>query len=229
MFLSDRSLPQKVSYRFRYQQGRSPYYGVTRKWDISDREWRHGRRFILTAWPWMVLHSIVGRAVAYSVPSLLPHYHITFSLLFVSLKLSWMTTAYFVAVHAVFFVLSWMQVPALCYGLALLLVSHHDVFELDLLKDTQGNVIFQSFHRRDGLVRRKRDRLGSQANDHLMLIKRNHAQDHFAGTLPGHNEGRRIGFPMPLIPLLVSLYFGAYASQDVMEWESSAAEKSRVQ
>ncbi|XP_077523671.1 uncharacterized protein LOC144134696 isoform X1 [Amblyomma americanum] len=65
----NRSLPQKVSYRFRYQQGRSPYYGVTRKWDISDREWRHGRRFILTAWPWMVLHSIVGRAFAYSVPS----------------------------------------------------------------------------------------------------------------------------------------------------------------
>ncbi|XP_077523072.1 protein-cysteine N-palmitoyltransferase Rasp-like [Amblyomma americanum] len=76
------------------------------------------------------------------VLTLLPHYRITFSLLFVSLKLSWMTTAYFVAVHAVFFVLSWMQVPALCYGLALLLVSHHDVFELDLLKvlfDNRGD------------------------------------------------------------------------------------------
>ncbi|KAH7941805.1 hypothetical protein HPB49_017659 [Dermacentor silvarum] len=32
-----------------------------------------------------------------------------------------------------------------------------------------------------------------------------------------------LGFPVPLVPVLVSLYFGAYASQDVMEWEAASA------
>ncbi|XP_037575114.1 protein-cysteine N-palmitoyltransferase HHAT isoform X1 [Dermacentor silvarum] len=32
-----------------------------------------------------------------------------------------------------------------------------------------------------------------------------------------------LGFPVPLVPVLVALYFGAYASQDVMEWETASA------
>uniref|UniRef100_G3MSZ3 Uncharacterized protein n=1 Tax=Amblyomma maculatum TaxID=34609 RepID=G3MSZ3_AMBMU len=135
----DTTLPQKLPYQFRYSDGRSPYFGKTRKWDLSDREWRNARHFIVTTWPWLVLHSVVGRAVAHAVPSLLPHYHAAFSVAFVSLKLTWFSAACYLAQHAVFFALAWMKVPALCYGVALILVSLYDLFQLDLL-----NVVYES-------------------------------------------------------------------------------------
>uniref|UniRef100_L7M0S4 Putative acyltransferase required for palmitoylation of hedgehog hh family of secreted signaling n=1 Tax=Rhipicephalus pulchellus TaxID=72859 RepID=L7M0S4_RHIPC len=124
----NRTLPKRLSHLLT----RSPYWGVTRKWDLSDKEWSEGRQFILTAWPWLLLHSIIGRALAHAAPLLVPHFHAAYSLLFVSFKLGWLSAAIIFAEHAAFFGLACMGVPALCYGGALLAVTHYKVFQYDI-------------------------------------------------------------------------------------------------
>ncbi|XP_049526182.1 protein-cysteine N-palmitoyltransferase HHAT isoform X3 [Dermacentor silvarum] len=124
----NRSLPKRLNHVLT----RSSYWGVTRKWDLSDREWREGRQFILMAWPWLLLHSVIGRALAHVMPSLVPHYHAAYSLLFVTFKLGWLSAAIFFAEHAAFFGLACLGVPALCYGAALLALTHYKVFDYDI-------------------------------------------------------------------------------------------------
>ncbi|KAL1481615.1 hypothetical protein MTO96_034340 [Rhipicephalus appendiculatus] len=60
----NRAVPIRLSHHLT----RSPYWGVARKWDLSDQEWREGRQFIVTVWPWLLLHSIIGRALSHTVP-----------------------------------------------------------------------------------------------------------------------------------------------------------------
>ncbi|XP_065282283.1 protein-cysteine N-palmitoyltransferase HHAT-like [Dermacentor albipictus] len=128
------SLPQKLSHVVGGTLIRSPYYGVTRYWDLTDREWREGRHFLVTAWPWLLLHSVLGRALGHLVPSLVPGYHVTYSLVFMSLKFGWHSATLFVLEHGVFFALSWIGVPALCYVVAMATVTHYDVFKLDFFE-----------------------------------------------------------------------------------------------
>ncbi|KAH7941804.1 hypothetical protein HPB49_017658 [Dermacentor silvarum] len=125
------SLPQKLIYFEGGPLSRSSYYGVTRYWDLTDREWREGRLFLVTTWPWLLLHSVIGRALAHVVPSLVPGYHVAYSLIFVSLKFGWHSAAFFVFEHGVFFALSWIGVPVLCYVVAIVMVAHYDLFRLD--------------------------------------------------------------------------------------------------
>ncbi|KAH7941806.1 hypothetical protein HPB49_017660 [Dermacentor silvarum] len=135
------SLPQKLSHFEDSTLIQSPYYGVTRYWDISDQEWREGRHFILTTWPWLLLHSVTGRALAHVVPSLVPGYHVAYSLIFVSLKFGWYSAAFFVFEHGVFFALTLIGVPLLCYVVAVVMVAHYDLFGHDFFQivyDTNG-------------------------------------------------------------------------------------------
>lgn len=37
-----------------------------------------------------------------------------------------------------------------------------------------------------------------------------------------------LGFPVPIVPLLVALYFGSHASIDTMEWEAADAARSKA-
>uniref|UniRef100_A0A131XJM8 Putative acyltransferase required for palmitoylation of hedgehog hh family of secreted signaling n=1 Tax=Hyalomma excavatum TaxID=257692 RepID=A0A131XJM8_9ACAR len=121
---------------------KSTYYGVTRYWDLSDREWREGRRFLLSAWPWLLLHSVIGRALGHVRPSVLPGYHVTYSLIFVALVLGWQSACLFIFEHAVFFALSCIGVRTLCYVVGVLMVAHYDLSGYDLL-----HVVFQAHGR----------------------------------------------------------------------------------
>uniref|UniRef100_A0A131XK66 Putative acyltransferase required for palmitoylation of hedgehog hh family of secreted signaling n=1 Tax=Hyalomma excavatum TaxID=257692 RepID=A0A131XK66_9ACAR len=126
----NRSLPKRLSHLIT----RSPYWGFTRKWDTSDQEWREARQFFLTAWPWLLLHSVIGRGLTHAAPSLVPYFHAAYSLLFLSLKLGWLCAAIIFAEHAVFFALACLGVPALCYGGALFAVAHYKVFQLEIFE-----------------------------------------------------------------------------------------------
>ncbi|XP_077521906.1 protein-cysteine N-palmitoyltransferase HHAT-like isoform X1 [Amblyomma americanum] len=125
------SLPKQLPYMFSVDVRRSPY-GVDRKWDLSDEEWREGRLFMVKAWPWLLLHSVIGRLLGHAAPSLVPHYHAAYSLLFVSLELGLPSAVFFVVEHAVFFALAWLRLPVLSYLVAFLMVSHFDLFGYDL-------------------------------------------------------------------------------------------------
>ncbi|XP_077521907.1 protein-cysteine N-palmitoyltransferase HHAT-like isoform X2 [Amblyomma americanum] len=100
--------------------------------DLSDEEWREGRLFMVKAWPWLLLHSVIGRLLGHAAPSLVPHYHAAYSLLFVSLELGLPSAVFFVVEHAVFFALAWLRLPVLSYLVAFLMVSHFDLFGYDL-------------------------------------------------------------------------------------------------
>ncbi|XP_037275005.2 protein-cysteine N-palmitoyltransferase HHAT [Rhipicephalus microplus] len=134
----NRSVPIRLSHHVT----RSSYWGVTRKWDLSDKEWSEVRQFILAAWPWLLLHSVIGRGLAHAVPTVVPYFHVAYSLLFVSFKLGWLSAAIILAEHAVFFGLACMGVPALCYGGALLALTHHKVFQYDTF-----DVVYQWYGR----------------------------------------------------------------------------------
>uniref|UniRef100_G3MSB5 Acyltransferase required for palmitoylation of hedgehog hh family of secreted signaling n=1 Tax=Amblyomma maculatum TaxID=34609 RepID=G3MSB5_AMBMU len=126
------SLPEQIPFVF-IDMRRSPY-GLSRKWDLTDHEWKECRRFVLKAWPWLILHSVVARALGYVVPSFVPHYHVAYSLLFVSLKLGLQSAAIFVFEHTVFFALAWLRLPVLTYAVAFFMVSHFDLFGYDFFR-----------------------------------------------------------------------------------------------
>ncbi|KAL3208247.1 hypothetical protein MRX96_009654 [Rhipicephalus microplus] len=121
------NLPQTLRDVAGHHLTESPYYGVKRYWDLSDREWRGSRQYLVSTWPWLLLHSVIGRALSHVVPSVVPVYHAAYSLLFVSLTLGWHSAAFFVFEHAVFFALAWTGVPSLCYVAAIVMVAHYDV------------------------------------------------------------------------------------------------------
>ncbi|XP_077521908.1 protein-cysteine N-palmitoyltransferase HHAT-like isoform X3 [Amblyomma americanum] len=68
------SLPKQLPYMFSVDVRRSPY-GVDRKWDLSDEEWREGRLFMVKAWPWLLLHSVIGRLLGHAAPSIVLERH----------------------------------------------------------------------------------------------------------------------------------------------------------
>ncbi|XP_049266720.1 protein-cysteine N-palmitoyltransferase HHAT isoform X3 [Rhipicephalus sanguineus] len=136
------SLPRTLSHVTAHWLMESPYFGVDRYWDLSDREWREGRQYLVSTWPWLLLHSVIGRVLTHVVPSVVPGYHAAYSLLFVSLTLGWHSAAFFVLEHAVFFALTWVGVPALCYVVAIMMVTHYDVFKYDFFQivlETRGD------------------------------------------------------------------------------------------
>ncbi|XP_075723193.1 protein-cysteine N-palmitoyltransferase Rasp isoform X2 [Rhipicephalus microplus] len=136
------NLPQTLRGVAGHHLTESPYYGVKRYWDLSDREWRGSRQYLVSTWPWLLLHSVIGRALSHVVPSVVPVYHAAYSLLFVSLTLGWHSAAFFVFEHAVFFALTWTGVPSLCYVAAIVMVAHYDVFKYDFFQivlETHGD------------------------------------------------------------------------------------------
>lgn len=136
------NLPQTLRDVAGHHLTESPYYGVKRYWDLSDREWRGSRQYLVSTWPWLLLHSAIGRALSHVVPSVVPVYHAAYSLLFVSLTLGWHSAAFFVFEHAVFFALAWTGVPSLCYVAAIVMVAHYDVFKYDFFQivlETHGD------------------------------------------------------------------------------------------
>uniref|UniRef100_A0A224YSS5 Acyltransferase required for palmitoylation of hedgehog hh family of secreted signaling n=1 Tax=Rhipicephalus zambeziensis TaxID=60191 RepID=A0A224YSS5_9ACAR len=136
------SLPRTLRHVAGHWLTESPYYGVERYWDLSDREWREARQYLVSTWPWLLLHSIIGRVLAHVAPSVVLGYHAAYSLLFASLTLGWHSAAFFVFEHAVFFTLTWIGVPALCYVVAIIMVAHYDVFKHDFFQivlETRGD------------------------------------------------------------------------------------------
>uniref|UniRef100_G3MLN7 Acyltransferase required for palmitoylation of hedgehog hh family of secreted signaling n=1 Tax=Amblyomma maculatum TaxID=34609 RepID=G3MLN7_AMBMU len=99
-------------------------YGFQRKQDTTHYAWRPKRHYVLLSWKWLLLHPVMGRAVAYASPSLVPVFHSIYSLLMLASLLSWEVAALCLCEHALFYALTVLRSPALSYTAALLTQGH---------------------------------------------------------------------------------------------------------
>ncbi|XP_075555101.1 protein-cysteine N-palmitoyltransferase HHAT-like isoform X1 [Dermacentor variabilis] len=96
---------------------KSPY-GLEQKQDASNWGWLTTRYVVINTWKWHLLHPVLGRAMAYVAPPLVPVFYSAYSCLFMAFHLGWEAVLVYLAQHAAFYVAAALRFPALCYAVA---------------------------------------------------------------------------------------------------------------